>query len=85
MSLTVPISREVEAKLQAKAAGAGIDVQTFAARALERIALKPSLDEVLAPLRAEFEATGMSEDELTKLLENAKHELHADRQSARKP
>ena len=81
MVLTIPISSETEAKLKAKAAGAGLDVQTFAAQTLERIAARPSLDEILAPLRVEFEASGMSEDELVDLLEEAKHEMRAERRA----
>ncbi|HWE93553.1 MAG TPA: hypothetical protein VG269_06215 [Tepidisphaeraceae bacterium] len=81
MLLSVPISSEVEAKLKAKAAGVGLDVQTFAAQELERIAGQPSLDEILAPLRAEFDASQMSEDELADLLESAKHEMRAARRA----
>jgi pantoate kinase len=83
MVLQVPISPETEAKLKAKAAVAGVDVPTFAARALERVVSKPSLEEVLAPLREEFERTGMSEDELVDLLEAAKHEMRAERRARR--
>jgi hypothetical protein len=75
MMLSLSISPEAEAKLKEKAAAAGIDVTTFAARTLEHAATRPSLDEVLAPLRAEFDRSGMSEDELTNLLEQAKHEM----------
>jgi hypothetical protein len=83
MVLGVPISSDAEAKLQAKANEAGVDIQTFAARALERLAARPSLDEALAPLRAEFEADGMSEEELADLLETAKHEMRAERRARR--
>ena len=79
MVLTIPISPETEAKLKMKAAAAGVDLTTFAARTLERVASRPSLEEVLAPLRSEFEASGMSEEELIDLLETAKHEMRAER------
>jgi hypothetical protein len=65
--------------LKAKAAEAGVDVQAFVAIMLERAALRPTLDEALAPLRAEFDESGMSEDELVTLLESAKHEMRAER------
>ena len=78
MVLSLSISPEAEANLKVKAAAAGVDVATYAARMLEFAATRPSLDEVLAPLRDEFERSGMSEDELTELLENAKHEARAD-------
>jgi len=45
--------------------------QTGAARR----AMGGPLDEVLAPLREEFERSGMSEDELVQLLEAAKHDV----------
>jgi hypothetical protein len=79
MTLLVPISPEAQAKLTAKAAASGVDVTTFAAKTLERAAFRPTLDEVLAPLRQEFEESGMTEDELTDLLEQTKHEARAER------
>ena len=48
---------------------------------LERAATRPSLDEVLAPLRDEFDRSGMSEEELTDFLEDAKHEARAERRA----
>jgi hypothetical protein len=85
MVLSIPISPEVEEKLKAKAAVAGVDIETFVALALERTALRPALDATLAPLRAEFEASGMSEAELVDLLETAKHELRAERRAQQVP
>ena len=81
MPLSVPITPETEARLKAKAAAAGLDVETFAARTLERVAARPPLDEVPAPLRAEFEASGMSEEQLAELLEHAKHDDRAARRA----
>ena len=81
MVLSLSISPEAEAKLKAKAAAAGVDLNTFASKSLERIATRPSLDEVLAPLRAEFDQSGMTEEELVNLLEQTKHEVRAEEQS----
>jgi hypothetical protein len=81
MVLSLTISPEAETKLKARAAAAGVDIATYAARTLERIATRPSLDEVLAPLRAEFNQSGMGEEELTDLLERAKHEARAEQQA----
>jgi pyruvate carboxylase len=78
MVLSISISTDTETKLKLKAAAAGVDVQTFAARTLERVASRPSLDDLLTPLRAEFEASGMNEDQLIELLESAKHEMRAE-------
>ena len=81
MVLSIPITPETEAKLKAKAATAGVDLHTYAARTLERIAARPPLDEILAPLRAEVDASGITEEELTDLLETAKHEMRSERRT----
>jgi hypothetical protein len=81
MVLSLSISPETEAKLKAKAAVAGVDLATYAAKTLERLAERPSIDDVLAPLRAEFERSGMSEEELTQLLEQTKHQSRAEQHS----
>ena len=78
MVLSLSISQEAEEKLEARARAAGVDIATYAAKALERVATRPTLDEVLAPLRSEFERSGMSEEELTEFLERAKHEARAE-------
>lgn len=84
MVISIPITAETESKLRAKAAIAGLDVETFAARTLERIAARPPLEEVLAPLRAEVAASGITETELTDLLERVKHEVRTERRSQRR-
>lgn len=81
MTLRVPISPETEAQLRARAADTGLDIETYAARTLERIASRPPLADLLAPLRAEVEDSGISEDDLTQLLEEAKHESRAARRA----
>ena len=81
MVLSIPLTPEVEAKLRAQAQRIGVDVQTLATRTLERLALRSPLDDVLAPLRAEFDATGMTDDALSDLLEDAKHDMRAKRRA----
>ena len=47
MVLSIPISPEAEARLKAKAAEAGVDITTYAARHLELMASSPrSLREI---------------------------------------
>jgi hypothetical protein len=38
-----------------------------------------ALEELLAPVRQAVKESGMSEDDLTEMLERAKHEMRADR------
>ena len=78
MVLTLSISAEAEAKLRAKAHAAGVNVETYAARFLEQMAEKPlSLKEIGGPIAEDFAKSGMTEDELSDLLEEAKHAMRA--------
>ena len=82
MVLSIPISTEAEAKLKAKAALAGIDVATYAARHLEMIAAPPRpLKEISGPIAEAFVASEMTEDELAEFLEQEKHAMRAERRA----
>jgi hypothetical protein len=83
MTLHISISKELEDKLRAPAAATGQPVEQVVVRLVEECVDRPSLEEMLAPVRDEFEASGMSEDELTDLLERAKHEMRAARRARR--
>jgi hypothetical protein len=80
MVLSLSISAETEARLKAKAAAAGVDVETYAARQLERMASPPkSLKDISGPIAEEFARSGMTEDELSDFLEAEKHAMRAER------
>ena len=64
MTLKIKISGEAEARLKERAAAHGKDPTAYAAEIVEEAVAKPSLDEVLAPLRREFEESGMSDEQL---------------------
>jgi hypothetical protein len=79
MTLTVDLADADAQQLAEKARAAGIDVQTYVARLVHSAAVGPPLDEVLRPVRAAFHASGMSEEALGELLEEAKHEMRRQR------
>ena len=84
MVLSISISPQAAAKLREKAAAAGVDVETYAARQLERIASPPpSLQVLSGPVGDEFARSGMSEDELAELLEEEKHAMRTERRTKR--
>ena len=64
MVLNIKISQEAEARLKERAAAHGKDPTEYAAEIVEEAVAKPLLDEVLAPLRREFEESGMSDEQL---------------------
>jgi hypothetical protein len=80
MVLRLSISVQAEAGLRAKSAAAGVDVETYAARHLERMAAPPkSPKEISGPICEAFARSRMSEDELSDFLEAEKHAMRTDR------
>jgi hypothetical protein len=74
MTLSISISAEAEAQLKERAALAGTDVETYAARHLELLAAPPrSLRDISGPIADAVAASGMSEDEISEFLEEEKH------------
>ncbi len=53
-------------------------MQEFAVNTLRRVASKPTINEVFADVQADFKASGMTEDELGDLLEQAVAEVRAN-------
>lgn len=80
MVLSLSISAEAEAKLRVKAAAAGVDVETYAATLVEQTTTAPlSLREISGPIAQDFAKSGLTEDEFSDLLEEAKHEMRAEK------
>jgi hypothetical protein len=79
MVLSVAISAEAEVALRTKAAAAGVDMETYAAALIEQTTRSPlSLKEISGPVADDFSKSGMTEDELSDLLEVAKHKMRAE-------
>jgi hypothetical protein len=79
MTLTLQIPDEEQRLLAQKAADAGLDVQSYVERIVRVAAARPPIDEVLRPIREAFRASGMSDEELSDLLEKAKDEMRIER------
>lgn len=83
MTLEISISPEAEAKLREKAAMVGEAANSYAAGVPERNAKRPLLlEEISGPIAEDFRKSGMTEDELSDLLEKAKHEMRRKRRSS---
>ncbi len=79
MSATITLPTELEQILARKAAAEGLDVEQFAVDALRRVAEMPTIGELFADVRAEFEASGMTDEELAQEIETAVAEVRARR------
>lgn len=72
MILAVPVSPDVEAKLRQRAATEGKDPLVYASRLLEQALDHSLLNDVLAPLRIQFTASGTTDDELIQQITEAR-------------
>jgi hypothetical protein len=77
MDMTISIPDDVVAQLEKRAAVSGQTLPAYTAKLVADTVTKPTIDEVLAPVRADFARSGMSEDEITDFLRS---ELEAHRQ-----
>jgi hypothetical protein len=80
MVLTVPINPETEARLREQARVAGKEITAYVSQLVEQAAAKPSLDELLAPLRQQFADSGVSDEQLIEQITAAQQAYRAERQ-----
>lgn len=76
MDIRISIPAEMQEKLQQRAVASGQNVEAYVERLIEKaLSGPPSIDELLAPVRKEFAESGMTEDELDALIEEAREEV----------
>ena len=83
MAITITLSRETERKLQARASQKGLEVSAYLGRLVEKEVQKPTLSEILAPFRQQVQTSGISDEELTTLFEEAREEVWQEKHQAR--
>jgi hypothetical protein len=81
MSATITLPIELEILLAKKAAVEGVNVEQYAIDALRRVAEMPTISELFADVRAEFEASGITDEELQQDIEQALAEVRAERRA----
>lgn len=74
MVLSIDIAPQLEVRLRLQAAALGTDVQSYVAQLVEQAAARVSLDEVLGPLRKQFAASGITDDQLIEDITEAQAE-----------
>ncbi len=86
MTITLNLPPATVEKLQAQAAASGKDMNTFVCEAVEAKLVVSSLTfrEILGPLHREVEASGISEEELNTLVDEAVAGARAERAASRK-
>ena len=82
-TLTIRIPENIESILEERAKADGKDVQTFVEEMVKTQLLRPTLDEILAPLRKDFAESGMTEDELDALIESERQAMWEEKHGKR--
>jgi hypothetical protein len=75
MDVTVTLPQEIGVQVQEAALRQGRNVEAFVIKAIELALEKSSLDEILAPVRQQFTASGMTQEELTALVKEERRAL----------
>ena len=84
MTITIDLSSEVETVLQEKASADGKNIQNYIEELLKKQLLRPSLDEILAPVRQDFDESGMSEEDLNGFFDDLRDKVLQEKQTAEK-
>ena len=80
MTITLSLSPEIERRLQERAAESGRDVTAMARDLIERgLRSEPTIDEILAPFRAEVAASGVTDPELDAMFATSRNDLWRER------
>lgn len=81
--LEVPVPDDLLAVLDARAGDAGMKREEYASDLLRKGLGGPrSLDEILAPFRAQVQSSGMDDQELTRLFQAARDAVASERRSS---
>lgn len=92
MTITIDLPSEVEEKIKTQASDDGLKVEDYvktlikeASDRRERIEKlsEKSFKEILAPIHQGFEESGMSEDEIIEMFEQAREEVWQEKQNSK--
>jgi hypothetical protein len=75
MTITINLRPEQERRLAERAARAGQDVAAYVHHLIDRDIDEESLDAILAPVRRNFEESGMTDDDLAALVEEVREDI----------
>ena len=79
MTLTISIPEDAAAKLRERATASGQAVPDYASQLVEQAMKTPTLDDLLAPVQADFAQSGMTEAELLDLGRNLLEKVRAEK------
>lgn len=81
MTLEIALAPDEEAKLRARAASLGLDLQTFVREAALEKAERPTLSELLAPIHEDTRRRGITVEQVDDAIDRARRAHHQDRRA----
>ena len=78
-TVTINLPKEVGVVLEKRAEDSGQDFETYIKNIVETQAKKMTLDETLTPIRQAVEKSGLSDDELDNIFQQARREVSQER------
>lgn len=82
--VTLRLSKEAEAKLAQRAARSGVPLPVYLSRLVESLVETPrTLAEISGPVYQRFLDSGTTDEQLSQELEEAKHQMRAERRGRR--
>jgi len=85
MSVLLELEPEVEEALKRKAAARGTSFDAYVSSVLDKhVAQGPTIDEILEPVRQEFEKSGMTEDELDEFFYDLRRKVYDEKHPQRR-
>ena len=75
MTITISLSPEQEKRLTERAAQVGQEVIPYIHQLIDRDIQAESLDAILAPVRRDFEESGMTDEDLAALVEEVREDI----------
>ena len=80
MTVVLELKPEVEEALQKKAKANGFEVNVYLEKLVEKdVSRAKTIDEILAPFRQEVEESGITDEELDDLVEEAREEIYREK------
>ena len=80
MTVILELKPEIEQALQKKAKAEGFEINKYVENLVEKdVGRQKTLAEILAPFRREVEESGISDDELDALVEEAREEIYREK------
>ncbi len=83
-TVTISLPKDVGNVLEKRAEDSGQDFETYIKNIVETQAKKMTLDETLAPIRQAVEKSGLNEDELDGIFQQARREVSKERKEQKK-